>query len=453
MPTGRGTAARYGNSAGISSGPAAGISFTGRQGRIDPHSSDFVSEDTDAGWLSLKSVEMVMMHELAHCIQMNHSKAFWAVRNEYVVHLKVLWGRKYTGEGMWGRGQALENGHFGEGRETGAGEFEDLCGGAYRGRGRKRKGKGKEKVSYAERKKRRLDKTEKKFGKGQSVGENEHLKIALEGKMVGSKPKVAGSKRGRELRAAAALARFEVAKVEKSDDGDSVKDEDETEDETESESDTDFERESLVDVEGKQIKDSHGHGLYRVCGDTDTHKDADAKNELDELNDLDIDLKSTSKHETSQGDVKSRHSKAESNNVYHTTVDSDDDFDNDDDDGDLDAPPRRTTKTTSTKPSSFQASISKPAEAAAPTTKHSLNRPSPTDLQNGSKHPQTGQRTCPVCSLDNPQNSATCAVCAHVLDRNAIKGSWACKSSSCQAVGYVNSGDAGVCGLCGGRKS
>ena len=30
-------------------------------------------------WLPFRSVQMVMMHELAHCVQMNHSGAFWKV--------------------------------------------------------------------------------------------------------------------------------------------------------------------------------------------------------------------------------------------------------------------------------------------------------------------------------------------------------------------------------------
>ena len=35
---------------------------------------------------------------------MNHSKAFWAVRNEYADQMRHLWGHGYTGDGLWGRG-------------------------------------------------------------------------------------------------------------------------------------------------------------------------------------------------------------------------------------------------------------------------------------------------------------------------------------------------------------
>jgi len=62
------------------------------------------------------------MHELAHCKQMNHSKAFWAVKNEFSSEINVLWEKGYTGDGFWGRGVLLENGAFsheqlGEGEE------------------------------------------------------------------------------------------------------------------------------------------------------------------------------------------------------------------------------------------------------------------------------------------------------------------------------------------------
>jgi hypothetical protein len=55
---------------------------------------------------------MVMIHELAHIHQMNHSKNFWVLRSLYSSEMKALWERGYTGDGLWGKGVLLENGAF-----------------------------------------------------------------------------------------------------------------------------------------------------------------------------------------------------------------------------------------------------------------------------------------------------------------------------------------------------
>ncbi|PSK53903.1 hypothetical protein B9Z65_7709 [Elsinoe australis] len=395
-----------------------GVVVRGNQGRLDPHSTEFVAEreGQDDGWLDFRAVQAVMMHELAHCIEMNHSKAFWKVRNVYYEHLKVLWGRNYTGEGVWGRGQQLENGMFERGGGGGTGDFQDLCGGAYRGRGRRKRGKkGKEKVTYAERKKRKLEKVEGKFGKGKSVGESEAMKVMLEGKFKGSKPKVAGSKRGRDLRAAAALARFEKDKVEKEEEAEAI-DEDETASESGSETESEPEECGviLVDAQGKQIKDGKGNGLYKVCDDTDAAEDPEAKNELAELENLvyrprqqDNSSRTGQQSLKASPEISSPSRKLESTSKEPITIDDDED--------DLDAG----VMTTSTAPS---------------------------------KSTTTNPKACPICSLENEPGSATCIACAHVLDRSRIPGSWQCSTGSCKESAYVNAGDAGRCGICGQSK-
>src|SRR3954454_14355785 len=113
---------------------------------------------------------------------MNHSRAFWAVRNTYADRMRQLWANNYTGEGLWGRGALLSTGEF-ERNAVAPGEAlpEHLCGGTYRSRGRKRKVK--EKVSYQEQKERRIL---KKFGKGEAtLGYHDEVKRQLEGKKVG----------------------------------------------------------------------------------------------------------------------------------------------------------------------------------------------------------------------------------------------------------------------------
>ncbi|KAK6843454.1 hypothetical protein PG987_004314 [Apiospora arundinis] len=243
-------------------------------------------------WLPFHYVQMVMMHELAHCKQMNHSKAFWAVRNGYADEMKVLWSNGYTGEGLWGRGASLKSGEF-ENNTVLPGETlpEHLCGGTYRSRRRKRKPKAQ--LSYQEQKQRRIL---KKFGaNGVALGDDEEVKAELEkGKRTASKPRVAGSKRGRELRAAAALARFDqqkkieepAVKKEEDDDDDDViiVDDDETGSGNESEtaSDSDDDLPAGADANGRQILDRKGHRMIKVC--EDENPDAqDAQQELREL--------------------------------------------------------------------------------------------------------------------------------------------------------------------------
>lgn len=205
------------------------------------------------------------MHELAHIHQMNHSKAFWALRNDYTAEMKSLWERGYTGDGLWGMGVLLENGAFAHEDLEGGEDLPEhstftstpgrldrillvlmtlltgtskVCGGTFLSR-RSKKRKIKPKITYREQKERRI---RKKFGThGITLGADEETKSKLEkGKRPIGKPRVAGSTRGRELRAAAALARFEIKAATETADEDLV---------TDSETDSDSENNSR----GKQI--------------------------------------------------------------------------------------------------------------------------------------------------------------------------------------------------------
>ncbi|KAL8845550.1 MAG: hypothetical protein Q9176_000186 [Flavoplaca citrina] len=238
-------------------------------------------------WLSFRSVQMVMMHELAHCVQMNHGKDFWKMRNQYAAELRELWGKGYTGDGFWGRGKTLLSERY---EHQGSWEEEvmpeRLCGGTFRtrrGRKRKRGAVKSEKPSYAERQQRRI---EKKFGKnGQQLGEEEELRVKLEnGKKPKGKPRVAGSARGRELRAAAALARFGTQKEEE------IKEE-EALGATGSDSDSGSEFEDVkpqkeaLDLNGSKLLDGKGRGMVKICEDEDK-EDVHVKQEMNELHDL-----------------------------------------------------------------------------------------------------------------------------------------------------------------------
>ncbi|KAF2220067.1 hypothetical protein BDZ85DRAFT_268043 [Elsinoe ampelina] len=243
----------------------------------------------------------------------------------------------------------------------------------------------------------------------------------LEGKFSGSKPTVAKSKRGRELRAAAALARFEKAKVEENK-GEEVQimDEEETESEgSETESEGDHHSACLVDAEGKQVKDAKGHGLYKVCEDTDVNKDEDAKNELDELEEL-VYLPKATTTSVPSGSSETPVTYSKKLESTKSAIDIDDDETEDEE-----------------QPVAVESSAPSGKSAGQASTSH-IN--------------EQVAGSCPVCSLENDPGSATCMACAHVLDTRKIKGSWQCTSDECKASGYTNAGDAGRCGICGQAK-
>ncbi|ESZ99587.1 hypothetical protein SBOR_0032 [Sclerotinia borealis F-4128] len=392
---------------------------------------------TTGRWLPFKFVQMVMMHELAHCKQMNHSGAFWKVRNEYSVEMKGLWERGYTGDGLWGQGVLLKNGAF-MGDQLGEGEVlpEHLCGGTFKSRGGGKKRKARPKITYKEQKERRI---RKKFGvNGVALGEDLATKTVLEkGKTNLSKPKVAGSKRGRDLRAAAALARFEVKKEEPD-----IKDEDlvsdsEAESVVEDEIYIKPEPDDALDIDGSRLLDKKGRGMVKVCEDEDGD-DEGAKREFEELRGMESieryfrpDGPSKAKKESEKmvvpnGIASSKsHKPAQSNSIEKNTS-------------------TPTPKTTS---------IKKPPIASLPPSKPtSKPTPAPAPL------------TCPICSLDNPPLSLTCTMCANVLRPEFVSGSWECTGFDCagggeggegregRGGGYVNAGDVTFCGVCGGRR-
>lgn len=373
-----------------------------------------------------------MGHRLAHCKQMNHSKSFWAVRNQYAGQMRLLWNRGYAGEGLWGRGAMLGTGEW-EKNTVQPGEIlpEHLCGGTYRSRGRKRKAK--KTLTYQEQKERRIL---RKFGaNGVALGEDKETKAKLEkGRRVAAKPRVAGSARGRELRAAAALARFDQPKEAKV--KEETGDNDETASEAETESGEDYDDDSQPDAtgaDGTRILDERGGRMVKVCGDENENPsdDQDAQNELREL-------------QASSVQKPPRRPALESKDAIDTTP----------------APRPQKPRGTGTE-------IRQPKEVTAtdlgsqrdkklPT---SQNLPEPRALppaadlgQPTLKLRDSGSRTCPVCSFGNEKHSITCGMCANVLDPDSVVNSWRCQSEACTGGIYLNAGDCGVCGVCYQRR-
>ncbi|KAK1835555.1 WLM-domain-containing protein [Podospora conica] len=427
-----------------------------------PPNREFVGRNFNAGevvqlvlkarggrWLPFEYVQMVMMHELAHCKQMNHSRAFWTVRNLYAEQMRALWTQRYTGEGLWGRGALLGTGQWeGEGCVQGEeGLPEHLCGGTFRSRGRgKRKVTGKAELTSKERKERRIL---KKFGEGGvALGEDGDEKLRLEGKRVAAKPRVAGSKRGRELRAQAALARFEVKKEEVV-----------GVDEEETDSGEEYEEvedggEDAVDLDGKRLVDGKGRGMVKVCEDEDPG-DGDAQRELLELQGFGRDPGSRVGDRGSSATVvevkeEGKHDKQREAVPKKTAVERRDEVG---------------MKQTAAKTKGTTAPLSRPTTerqiSEITTTSSNNNTSSNSNISssnnnisssNSGSSGSDGDGICSVCSFSNGKMAPTCAMCANVLHLRSMPGAWACNGQGCQGSSYRNAADCGVCGVCGRRK-
>ena len=384
-------------------------------------------------WLPFNYVQMVMMHELAHCKQMNHSRAFWAVRNQYAEQMKKLWTRGYTGDGLWGRGALLSSGEF-ERNTISPDEAlpEHLCGGTYRSRRRKRKAK--KDLTYQEKKERRIL---KKFGaNGVALGGDDATKRKLEkGKTIAAKPRIAGSNRGRELRAAAALARFEQQSKETGVEKHYVVDvdDDETVSDSETQSESDYEDGSFdisndaIDINGTKLLDGKGHRMVKVCEDENTN-DQDAQQELKELQSS-LRNKPLSQVRTAGAEFGST-STSQSSSKKQDRAHS----------GKRDAEQIDVTLQSDNRRSPSRTIISKSTQ--------SVNKR--TTLQSSSD--AGAGRECPICSFTNEPLSITCSMCSNVLDAESVPGSWKCEKPSCKESIYLNAGDCGVCGICGQRK-
>lgn len=289
---------------------------------------------------------------------------------------------------------------------------EHLCGGTYRSRGRKRKQK--KQLSYQEKKERRIL---NKFGaNGVALGEDEIIKTELEkGKKVQGKPRVAASKRGRELRAAAALARFDQQK--KSGDEDKKikgEDDDETQSGTESETASDNEGEAAVDINGKRLVDKKGHNFVKVCEDENV-KDEDVQNEMKELFQSTIKWKPEKPEKRTSSSSSSIGAKAQEL-------------------GSLDQRDERDEKSGTKRSPSQEANME------------------PILIDDDGEAPDSKPGVCVMCSFASGPKATICDVCSHVLDPRKVPGSWKCKSSSCRESLYLNAGDSGGCGVCGQRK-
>lgn len=374
---------------------------------------------------------------------MNHGREFWRLKNKYSEQLKELWGKGYVGEGLWGRGRNLYDGQIADDAGLPVADQEAVrqtCGGTFRGfRGRgKRRRNEKPKTTYAERQGKRVI---KKFGvAGQALGDDAETRTTLEkGKKIKGKPRVAGSNRGRDLRAAAALARFGPVKTE----AESTPEAEEDGSDYETDYGSDFDESSAAKgADGQKLLDAEGNRLVKVCEGVDDDEDENARREMEEL--LGIAKASTSK------------SKAKPTPVIDL------------DEADIstasesELSPKVSTPATTVSPttSDFKEKTreatapSKASEPLVPFNKRphkALGTKSTTSVV-ASKAVGAGVASCPVCSLENEAGALTCLACANVLRPDESQRHWKCTSDTCQESVYINAGDTARCGICGTTK-
>lgn len=407
-----------------------------------------VLKDRNGRWLGFKFVQMVMMHELAHCKQMNHSKFFWQVRNGFAGEMEGLWARRYAGEGMWGRGQDLVTGAFVRERELQEGDVpEHLCGGTYRRRGRKRKrgaqgqsqgGDDRPKLTYAERQQKRIARKFGAHGEGAALGDDELLRGAYEqasGKRHAGKPRVANSKRGRELRAQAALARFDAAKSVPVKEEVEVKPEPEIKQEPEdSETDSDWDDDQFGTDQSNGETD-----MVKVCGDED--EDDGAHDEMDELRKMGRKAPSAQQDEapTSRSNSTSDNATLPEDDDAAIKKEEKIDSETESEAGDLAEPKIPNAESDNKQSAPSQPSMASEDQACAAIPSDTTTTP-------------TASGACPICSLTNDPSSPTCMACSHVLQPSLMPDHWRCKSETCKDGTYINAGDAGRCGICGAQK-
>lgn len=456
---------------------------------------ELVLKSHSGHWLPFQFVQMVMMHELAHCKQMNHSKAFWAVRNQYATELRALWGRGYVGEGIWGRGQPL-NGQYSP--ETGMpkGEIpEHLCGGGFRSRGgTKRKRSEKPKKTYAEKKEARIQKKFGKAGAGVALGGDLGMRSQLEkGKKVSyGTPRGTQTNRSRDLRLQAILARQGQSSINPApEEDDEVKSESasDTESETEDEEDS----KDVVDRHGRKILDKEGRPMVRVCEDEDVGSDPNAQAEFRELGHIQeeppprktktspINANTVFKLSDDAGKaalpfIKKRPVRFEPSQIH---VDEDEVSTASEDEDDAKASSLKSSyaalpSSLSTKNSSVESSTPSQCRSIPVVMSTPFKSSEPTRLQLPSESisskslasdeaattpavPEmvdTSQKalSCGVCTTENDPEALICMICSNVLDLERLPNYWYCKHMECRGSVYVNHGDSGRCGLCGNPR-
>ncbi|KAK6539662.1 hypothetical protein TWF694_009867 [Orbilia ellipsospora] len=382
-------------------------------------------------WLPMPMIQSVMLHELAHNKEMNHSRRFHKHRLGYVAELSELKSKGYSGEGFWGRGQSLHpSAGLTADRQIPKEELpEELCGGVYK-REKRKKRDPKKKVDYQEQKRRRII---KKFGslEGNTVGGDEDVRQELEkGRKPKGKPRVAGSARGRDLRAEAALRRFETKKKEEEEE---VKKDEESATESGSDEEEDGEMIKLEDSEVDMKAMMEEMSAFACGGVEETKPSTDAFPDIEDKGSVKAEAETLAKVEAVDSDYSqdldklvSKRRKKPSSPI---TISDDE---------------RSSTLAGSSKGSQNHKARTtlKPKQASTPS--------GPTRQESNDNGRQV-DRICPACQVSNESIAITCMICSNVL-RDDVS-SWKCDSATCRDnTVYRNSTDVSYCGACGSRR-
>lgn len=236
-------------------------------------------------------------------------------------------------------------------------------------------------------------------------------------KKIPGKPRVAKSIRGRDLRAAAALSRFETKKEEQQIEHKVIITDDEDESDSDNLFDVTLKDEDALDINGHKMLDRKGQGMVKVCED-ENQDNIDSKEELMEL------LKFSNANNSSIPKTVNSNQSLKATTAIKL--------------GQTLSKKNETGNNIIIKEKKNQ-KISKPQEEEILQVKGTHKSP-------------RNYLSCSACSFINFDGSITCIVCSNVLRSDLDPNSWKCRGPTCKENLYLNAGDVIFCGLCNVRK-
>lgn len=247
---------------------------------------------------------------------------------------------------------------------------------------------------------------------------------------------MAQSNRGRELRAAAALKRFET---QEKDTKPPKKDED-GEAGGEAGGETDYDETSDEERDEKVIDVGGGKFLVPVS------REQDGKTEQDEMKRELLKLAGA----CGTGGSGSGPSESEKDGKQSTVDDeSDEEL--------IGYDPRKRIPTESSVAQLRKQTTGKQIDESHITISDVSRRGGGPNIQNpieiSGDNMNARELACSACSAVNDDDAVLCVVCANVLEPGKMPNAWMCSGLDCGGSTYRNAGDVGVCGICGLRKS